>query len=97
MMAGVCAGVGPRGVHVRTGVMGTSLGGGLSGMCAAGIMDTLGVNAVGVSLGTPGEGAGQSGWNKTAGEGRGALRAGDVGGLAVTLEKMLESVWMAAN
>ena len=88
MMAGVCAGVGPRGVHVRTGVMGTSLGGGLSGMCAAGIMDTLG---------TPGEGAGQSGWNKTAGEGRGALRAGDVGGLAVTLEKMLESVWMEAN
>ena len=66
-------------------------------MCAAGIMVTLGGNAVGVSLGTLGEGVGQSGWNTTVGEGRGALRAGAVGGLAVTLEKMWDSVWMAAN
>ena len=61
MMAAVCAGVGPRGVHVRTGVMDTGFGGGLSGMCAEGIMGTLGGNAVGVSLGTLREGAGQSG------------------------------------
>ena len=96
-MAGVCAGVGPRGVHVWSGVMDTGLGGGLSGMCAAGIMGTLGGNAGGVILGNLGEGAGQSGWNKTAGEGRGALGAGAVGGVAVMLEKMRENVWMAAN
>ena len=96
-MAGVCSGIVSRGVHVRTGVMDTGLGWGLSGMCAAGIMVTLGGNAVGVSFDTLGEGAGQSGWNMTVGEGRGALRVGAVGGLAVTLEKMRESVWIAAN
>ena len=95
-MAGVVAGVGPL-VHVRTGVMETGLGGGFSGICAEGTKVTLGVNIVGVSFGTLGEGAGQSGWNTAAGEGRGALRAGAVGGLAVTLEKMRESVWMASN
>ena len=79
MTEGVCAGVSPRGVHVRTGLMEKGLGGGLLGMCAAGIIGTLGGNTVGVSLGTLGEGAGQSGWNTTAGEGRGALRAGAVG------------------
>ena len=68
--------------------MDTGLGGGFSGICAEGIMCTLGGNTVGVSLGNLGEGAGQSGWNTTAGEGRGELKAGAVGGLAVTLEKM---------
>ena len=57
MMAGVGAGVGPL-VHVRTGVMETGLGGGLSVICAEGTIFTLGVNAVGVSFGTLGEGAG---------------------------------------
>ena len=60
-------------------------------------MVTLGGNEVGVSAGTLGEGAGQSGWKTTAGAGRGALGAGAVGGLAVTLEKIGESVWMAEN
>ena len=60
-------------------------------------MVTLGGNAVGVSFGTLGEGAGQSGWNTTAGEGCGALRTGAIGGIAVTLEKMREHVWMAEN
>ena len=96
MMAGVGAGVGPF-VHVRTEVMDTGLGGGLSGICAEGTMVTLGGNAVGVSFGTIGEGAGQSGWNMTTGEGRGALRAGYVWGLAVPLEKMLACAWMAAH
>ena len=60
-------------------------------------MVTLGGNVVGVSFGTLGEGTGQSVWKTTAGEGRGDFRAGTVGGLEVTLEKMRESVWMAAN
>ena len=96
MTACVGAGVGPR-VHVWTGVMDTGLDGGLSGICAEGTMVTLGGSAVGVSFGNLGEGAGKSSWNTTSGEGRGALRAGAVGGLAVTLEKMRESVLMAAN
>ena len=62
-----------------------------------GTMVTLGGNAVGVSSGTLGEGAGRSGWKATAGVGRSALGAGAVGGLAVTLEKTRESVWIAAN
>ena len=97
-MAGVGAGAGPL-VHgaARNGVVETCLGGGLSGICADGTMVNLGGNAVGLSLGTLGEGAGQYGWKKTAGEGRGPLRSGAVGGLAVMLEKMRESVWMAAN
>ena len=96
MMAGVGAVVVPC-VHVQIGVMDTGLCGGLSGICAEVTMVTLGGNAVGVSLGTLGEGAGQSVWNTTVGEGCGALRAGAVGVLAVTLEKMRESVWMAVN
>ena len=96
MMAGVGAGVGPR-VNVWTGVMDTSLGGGLLGICAEGTMVTLGGNAVGVSFGTLREGAGKSCWKTTAGEGRGALRAVAIVGLAVTLDKMPESIWMAAN
>ena len=95
MVAGVGAGVGPL-VH-WTGVTDTGLGGGLLGICAEGTMVTLSGNAVGVSFSTLGEGAGKSGWNTTSGEGRGALRAGTVGGLAVTLEKMRESVWMASD
>ena len=96
MMAGVGDGVGPL-VHVRTGVMDTGLGGGLSGICSEGTMVTLGGNEVGVSFGTLREGAGKSGWKTTAGEGCGTLRAGAVGELAVTLEEMRESVWMAEN
>ena len=64
------------------------LGGGLLGICVAGTMVTLGVSAVGVSVGTLGEGAGQSGWHTTAGVGRGALGSGAVGGLEVTSKKM---------
>ena len=77
--------------------MATCLGGGLSGICVEGTMVTLSGNAVGLIFVTLGEGAGQSVWSTTAGEGRGALRAGAVGGLAVTLEKMQESFWMAEN
>ena len=77
--------------------MDTSLGGGLLGICAEGTMVTLGGTTVGVRFGTLGEGTGQSIWNTTAGVGCCALRAGAVGGLAVTLEKILESVCMAAN
>ena len=72
-------------------------GGGLSGIFDVGKMVNLGGNAVGVSSGTLGDGAGKSVWKTTAGAGRGALGAGYVGGLAVTLEKMRESFWMAAN
>ena len=58
-MAGVGAGAGPL-VHVRTGVEDTGLGGGLSGICAEGTVVALGGKAVGVSLGTLGEGIGKS-------------------------------------
>ena len=70
-MAGLGAGAGPL-LHgaARTGAVDTGLGGGLSGICAEVTMVTLGGNAVGVSLGTLGEGAGQSGWKTTAGAGR---------------------------
>ena len=60
-------------------------------------MVTLGGNAGGERFGTLGEGAGQSFWSSPAGEGRSAFGVGAVGGLAVTLEKMRENVWMAAN
>ena len=98
MMAGLGAGAGPL-VHgtARTGAVDTGLGGEFSGICAVGTMVTLGGNAVGVSSVTLGEGAGQSVWKTTAGEERGDLGAGAVGGLVVTLEKMRESFWMAAN
>ena len=97
-MAGVGAGAGPR-VYgaARTEVLDTGLGEGLLRICAEGKMFTLCGNAVGVNLGTLREGARQSGCKTTAGEGRGALGAGYVGGLAVMLEKIWESVWMAAN
>ena len=95
MMAGVGAGVGLL-VH-WTGVMAIVLGGGLSGIWVAGTMVTLDGNVGEVSFGTLGEGAGQSVWITPAGEGRGAFRRGDVDRLAVTSEKMRESVWMSAN
>ena len=60
-------------------------------------MVTLGGNVGGVRFGTLGEGARQSVWSTPAGEGRGALRVGAVGGLTVTLEKMREGLWMAEN
>ena len=94
-MACVDAGV-VRRIH-WTGVMGTGLGGGLSGIRVVGNMVTLGGNAGGVSVGTLGDGAGQSVWSVPAGAGRGAFGAGAVGGFSVTLEKMGESVWMAEN
>ena len=71
--------------------------GGLSGVSDEGTVVTLGGSAVGGSLGTLGEGAGQSGWKATGGAGHGAMEAGDVGGIAVKLEKIRESVWMATN
>ena len=93
MMAGLDAGDGPF-VHgaAWTGAVDTGWGRGLLGIFAVGKMFTLGGNAVGVSLVTLGEGEGQSGWKTTSGAGRGAMGAGAIGGLAVTLEKMQESV-----
>ena len=67
------------------------------GVIVAGTIVTIEGNAVGVSLGTLGKGAGKSGWKATAGAGRGAMGAGAVGGIVVTLEKVRESVWMAAD
>ena len=77
--------------------MATGLGGGLSVIWVAGTMVTLGGDAGGVSFGTLGEGAGQSVWSMLVGEGCGAFRVGSVGGLAVMLEKILESDWMEVN
>ena len=94
-MAGVGARVGLR-VH-WTGVMGIGLGGGLSVILFAGTMVTLGGNAGGVSIGTLVYGAVQSVWRAPAGAGRSAFGAGSAEGFSVTLEKMRESVWMAAN
>ena len=98
MMSGLGYGSGTL-VHgaARTGAVATGLGRGFLVICAVGTMVTLGGNAVGVSSGTLGEVAGQSGRKMTAGEGRGAFEAGAAVGLVVTLEKMWESVWMAAN
>ena len=94
-MAGVGAGVGLL-IH-WTGVMATGFDGGLSGIWVAGTMVTLGGNVGGVIFGTLGESAEQSIWSTPVGEGRGDFRVGAVGGLTLTLEKMRESVWMAAN
>ena len=58
-------------------------------------MVTLGGNVGGVSVGTLGDGAGQSFWSAPAGVGRSAFGVGTVEGLLVTWEKMQESVWMA--
>ena len=94
-MTGVGAGVGLR--VYWTGVMGTGLGGRVSGVRFTGTMVTLGDNAGGVSVGTLGDGARQYVWSTPAGEGRGVFEALPVGGFSVTLEKMGESVWMVAN
>ena len=66
-------------------------------MWVAGKMVTLGGNAGGVSFFTLREGAGQSFWSTSTGEGCGAFGVGSIGGFSVTLEKMCEIVWMAAN
>ena len=94
-MAGVGVGVGRR-VH-WTGVMGTGLGGRLSGVMVAGTMVALGDNAGGVSVGPLGDGAGQSFLSAPAGAGRGVFGVCAVGGFSVTLEKMRKSFWMEAN
>ena len=94
-MAGVGVGVGRR-IH-WTGVMGTGLGTRLSGVRVAGTMVTLGDNAGGVSVGTLGDGAGQSVWSAPVGAGCGVFGACSVRGFSVMLEKMRKSVWMAAN
>ena len=93
------AGVGSRaGLLVNwTGVLAAGLGGGLWGICVEGTMVTIGGIAVGVRVGTLGEGAGQSVSNTTEGEGCSALRAVAVGGLTVAFDNMRESVWMEAN
>ena len=98
MTEGLGDGAGPL-VHGAdwTGAVDKCWGGGLSVIFAMGKMVPLGGNAVGVSSGTLREGAGKYGWKTTAGAGRGALVAGAVGGLAVTLEKFRESFWMADN
>ena len=94
-MADVGVGVGRR---IRcTVVMGTGLGGRLSGVRVAGTMVTLGDNAGGVSVGTLGYGAGQSFWSAPAGAGGGVFGAFSVGGFSVTLEKMRKSVWVSEN
>ena len=95
MMAGVGVGVGRR-IH-WTGVMSTVLGGVLSVFRVAGTMVTLGVNAGGVSVGTLGDGAGQSVWSAPAGAGHSVFGVTSVGGFLVTLDKMRNSVWMVAN
>ena len=94
-MAGVGVGVGLR-IH-WTVVMSTGLGGGLSGVRVAGNMVTLGDNTVGVSVGTLGDGVGQYVWSAPSGAGRGVFGVTAVGGFSVTLKKIRESVWMAAN
>ena len=94
-MAGVGVGVSHR-IH-WTGVMGTGLGGRVSGVRFTGTMVTLGDNAGGVSVGTLGDGAGQSVWSAPAGAGRSVFGAFAVWGFSVTLEKMRESVWMKVN
>ena len=95
MMEGVGIRVGCR-IH-WAGVMGTGLGGGLSGVKVEGTMVTLGDNAGGVRVGTLGDGAGQSVWSAPAGAGRGVFGVTAVRGFSATLEKMRKSVWMAEN
>ena len=85
-MAGVGVGVGCC-IH-WAGVMGTGLGWLLSCVRFAGIMVTLGVNAVGVSVGTLGDGAGQSVWSAPTGVSHGVFGVTAVGGFSVTFEMM---------
>ena len=94
-MAGVGVGVGHR-IH-WTEVMSTGLGGVLSVFRVAGTMVTLGANAGWVSVGTLGDGVGQSVWSAPAGAGHSVFEVTAVGGFLVTLDKMRNSVWMVAN
>ena len=94
-MAGVGVGVICR-IHWN-GLMGTCLDGGLAFFRFAGTMVTLGVNAGGVSIGTLGDGAGQSFWSAPAGASRGVFGVTAVRGFSVTFEKMCEIFCMAAN
>ena len=50
-----------------------------------------------MSVGTLGDGVGQSIWSAPAGAGRGVFGACAVGGFSVTLDNMREIVWMAEN
>ena len=70
-MAGVGVGAGCRILWVE--VMGTGWGGGLLCVGFAGTMVTLGGDAGGVSVGTLGDGAGQSVWSAPVGASRGVL------------------------
>ena len=76
MMAGLGSGAVPL-IHgaARNRAVDTGWEVGLLGIFDVGIMFNLGGNSVGVSSGTLGDGTGQSGWNTTAGAGRGALGA----------------------
>ena len=69
----------------------------MSGVNPGGTIIALGESAVGGRLGNLIDGAGKLGWKATGGAGRGAMGAGAVGGMAVTLDKMQESAWMADN
>ena len=95
MMLGVGVGVDHR--INWTGVMATGLGGRLLGVRGVDNMVTLDDNAGGVSVGTLGNGAGQSVCSTPAGAGRGVFGAFSVGGFSVTLKKMRESVLMSEN
>ena len=94
-MAGVGVGVGCC-IH-WAGLMGTGLGGGLSCVRFVGTMVTLGVNAGGVSVGTLGDGAGQSVWSAPAGASHCVFGVTSIMGFSVTFQKMCESVCMADN
>ena len=78
MIAGVGVGFGRR-IH-WTGVMGTGVGGRLSGVRVAGTMVTLGDNVGGVSVGTLGDGAGKSVWSAPKGASCGVFGVLAVGG-----------------
>ena len=69
----------------------------MSGVNTGGTIFTLGESSVGGGLGTLGDGAGKLVWTATGGAGRGTMGSGSVGGMAVTLEKIRDSAWMAAN
>ena len=81
----------------RTGVGDTGRGGVSSGVNTGGTIVTLREGAVGVRLGTLGDGAGKLSWTATGGAGHGAIGAEAVGEVSVILEKMLETSWMAEN
>ena len=67
------------------------------GIFAVDTMVTIDGNTIGVSSGTLRESAGQYVWKTKSGAGSGAFGAGAVGGPAVTLEKIQEIFWIAAN